>query len=170
MSDSDQKKWRVPSGSSPCDLVRLEVPKINDAAVPPTRWYERKGILIPGYRGGRVPVLKPIELEPAVMVAEDTAVKIAEAIRDKFGLDTLVSVSAIAQYLPRGLAASLVGKNRGRFLNQIFGAQKLETSVGGVGMLRRVMGRGASGTRLVQRGATRSPRTALQLTTRRLTH
>jgi AAA domain len=149
MSEADQKKWRVPSGSSPLDLVRFEVPKINDAPVPPTRWYERKGVLVPRYRGRSVPVLKPIELEPAVTVAEDTAAKIAEAIRDNFGLNTLVSVSAIAQHLPSSLAASLVGKNRGRFLNQIFGAEKLETSVGGTGVLRRVMGRGALGTKLI---------------------
>jgi hypothetical protein len=148
------------------NLIRFEVPKINDAAVPPTRWYERKGVLVPGYRGGRVPVLKPIELAPAVMVAEDTAVKIVEAIRDNFGLDTLVSVSAVAQYLPSGLAASLVGKNRGRFLNQIFGAQKLETSVGSVGMLRQVMGRGASGTKLIlsKEGLTDRPEQPFSLT------
>ena len=106
MSEADSKKWRIPGGSL-SNYVRLEVPKINDAAIPPTRWYQRQQILVPGYRGSRLPVLKPIDLEPTAMVAEDMAAKIAEAIRDRHGLETWVSIADLvcpATWLPSSLA------------------------------------------------------------------
>ena len=147
MSEADLKKWRIPGGSL-SNYVRLEVPKINDAAIPPTRWYQRQQILVPGYRGSRLPVLKPIDLEPTAMVAEDMAAKIAEAIRDRHGLETWVSIADLLQRLPRDLAALLAGKNRTRDLDRIFDF-KPEMAVEGVGILKRITGRGQAGTKLM---------------------
>jgi hypothetical protein len=150
MSEEDLKKWSIPGGSH-LDYVRIDEAKSNIGPKRPTpHWYRRKQIIVPGYRGGRLPVLRPIDLEPVkgTVNAEERAAQLAQAIRDHHAYETWVPVSALSQHLPVGLAAALNGKNSGRTLDQIF-AFKQEVEVADFGILKRVTQRGRKGTKLM---------------------
>jgi hypothetical protein len=151
MSEADLKKWSIPNGSDYLDYARLDVPKINIGERRYTpHWYQREQIIVPGYRGGRLPVLRPVDLEPVkgTVSAEERAAQLAQAIRDHHGYENWVSVPALCQHLPIGLAAGLNGKNSGRTLDQIF-AFKQEIEVADFGILKRVTQRGRQGTKLM---------------------
>ena len=150
MSVEDLKKWSIPAGSH-LEYVRIDEAKSN---IGPRRltphWYRREQIIVPGYRGGRLPLLRPIDLEPVKgnVSAEERAAQLAQAIRDHHGYETWVPVAALCQHLPVGLAAALNGKNSGRTLDQIF-AFKQEIEVADFGILKRVTQRGRQGTKLM---------------------
>ena len=150
MSVEDLKKWSIPAGSH-LEYVRIDEAKSN---IGPRRltphWYRREQIIVPGYRGGRLPVLRPVDLEPVkgTVSAEERAAQLAQAIRDHHGYETWVPVAALCQHLPVGLAAALNGKNSGRTLDQIF-AFKQEIEVADFGILKRVTQRGRKGTKLM---------------------
>jgi hypothetical protein len=152
MAQEDRKRWSIPSGSSHLNYVRLDVAKINDGAKPSApQWYWRKQIVVPGYRGGRLPVLTPVDLEPIgnEASAEDMAAQIAQAIREHCVSETWLPIADILSHLPSNLATALSDKkNRARKLDQIF-AFRLEVAVEGFGLLKRMTGQGRSGTKLM---------------------
>jgi hypothetical protein len=151
MSQKDAKEWRIPHGSSHLNYARLDVAKINDGPKPSApQWYWRKQIIVPGYRGGRLPVLRPIDLEPVAgeTNTEDAVLQIAEAIRDHHALETLVPIADLLPHLPVHLAKSLGGKNRARELDHIF-IPREEVTVEGFGVLKRKTEGGRRGTKLM---------------------
>jgi hypothetical protein len=151
MSQKDSKEWRIPQGHSHLNYARLDVAKINDGPKPSSPyWYWRKQIIVPGYRGGPLPVLRPIDLERVVgeTNAENMAAQIAQAIRDHHALETWVSMADLLPHLPIDLAKRLSGKNRARELDSIFIARD-EVTVEGFGVLRRMTESGRRGTKLM---------------------
>jgi AAA domain-containing protein len=150
MSKEDLKRWATPGGGSHLEYARLDVAKINDGPKPSApQWYWRKQIIVPGYRGGRLPVLQPIDLEPIGddASAEDMAAQVAEAIRQHHAVETWLPIADLLARLPARLAAALGGENRARKLDQIF-ASKEEVTVEGIGTLKRTTARGRAGTKL----------------------
>jgi hypothetical protein len=151
MSQKDAKEWRTPHGSSHLNYVRLDVAKINDGPKPSApQWYRRKQIIVPGYRGGRLRILRPVELEPVAgeTNAEDAALQIAQAIRDHHVLDAWVPIADLLPHLAGDLAKSLGGKNRARVLDGIF-IPRDEVTVEGFGVLKRRTEGGRAGTKLI---------------------
>jgi hypothetical protein len=147
MSKEDLKRWSVPNGTH-LEYARLDVAKINDGPKPSEpQWYWRKQIIVDGYRGGRLPVLKPVNLElKEGASAEEMAAQIARSMQEHCAPETWMPVSDLLQHLPAGLRAALGGENRGRDLNRLFDF-KQEVHVEG-GVLKRETGKGRAGTKL----------------------
>jgi AAA domain/Bifunctional DNA primase/polymerase, N-terminal len=148
MSKEDAKKWSIPADRSHLQYARLDIAKINDGPKPSEpQWYWRKQIIVDGYRGDRLPVLTPVELEPKEGVsAEEMAAQIARAMKEHYAPETWVPVSDLLQHFSTGLRAALGGENRGRDLNRIFDFKQEVAAEGGV--LKRATGKGRAGTKL----------------------
>jgi Bifunctional DNA primase/polymerase, N-terminal/AAA domain len=151
MSEKDSKEWRIPQDHSHLDYARLDIAKINNGPKPSSPyWYRRKRIIVPGYRGGPLPVLRPMDLERVAgeTNAQDMAAQIARTIRDHHALETWVPIADLLPHLPIDLAKRLSGKNRARELDNIF-IPRDQVTAEGFGVLRRMTESGRRGTQLM---------------------
>jgi hypothetical protein len=152
MSKGDATKWIIPDGSTHLDYVRIDEAKSNLGALRPgPRWYRRESVILAGYRGGRLPILRPIDLERKAKsgsaAKQDLAASLGTVIRDHLGANQWHPLSAIIPHLPRSEADRLSDRNRSRALDEAFdGASDAMTDTG---ILKRATSPGRRGTTLM---------------------
>ncbi len=152
LSEDDAKKgWRLPAGKSHLDYVRIDDSKSNLGKKRRTpRLFAREDVLVAGFTGDSMEVLRPAVLETRVKTgAPVMAHNIARAISEHMAIDSPHTVAALLPHLPDAEAQALAEqKNRAKVLDAVFDGGGVTECLTDFGTLRRAKGTGNRGTLL----------------------
>jgi hypothetical protein len=148
MAEGDVKAWGVPAGASHLDYVRIDDAKSNlGKKRREPRWFKREEVVVRGFTGDSMEVLRPVELEPNAATGRPGLLEaIAKVIADNLLSATPHTTAAVAAHLTAGMAAAIKGKNKARTINEAFGGEGVDEYMTNSGTLRRSKGTGNKGT------------------------
>lgn len=147
MSEGDTKAWRIPESTSHLDYVRIDDAKFNlGKKRREPRWFKREEVVVRGFIGDSMEVLRPVELEPVISAGRpDLLEAVAKAIADNLPAGVPHSITTIAAHMPAGMAAAMNNKNRARTINEAFGGEGVNECLTNSGKLSRAVGGGNKG-------------------------
>ena len=151
MSEDDRKTWIIPTGESHLDYVRIDDAKMNIGKMGrKPRWFKREDVVVHGFRGDSMQVLRPIELQSKEAEgAPDTLTPFARVMMETGQINQPVPLADLIGQVPQ-LSADDKKKltdrmGRKRRLDEAFGKGVMDAMTD-YGKLVRSTGTGKVGT------------------------
>jgi hypothetical protein len=123
MSPKMAKQWRLPAGTLPSSMVRLDVGK-NNLAPPRDEplWFKRESVWLGGKEDGEsVGILRPFKLDKGFVAKTDGLDALTRVLRGCLPTGVWHSFNAVrAAFTPDEQALFADDKNRGRALDEAF--------------------------------------------------